>query len=106
MLRRNVIGIVVLAQVWTVALGAQVKDMPRTPIKSINEPRIVDINSAPESEIVAIGITGTIAKKIIDGRPYQRKDQLVSKKVLPAATYAKIKDQVIAKQTVKKGAPS
>ena len=69
MLRRNFVGIVVLALVWTIALGAQVKEMPRTPVKPINAPKAVDINSAAESDIAAVGIPGTIAKKIVDGRP-------------------------------------
>src|SRR5213075_14615 len=37
MLRRNFVGIVVLALLSTVALAAQVKEMPRTPIKPINK---------------------------------------------------------------------
>ena len=44
------------------------------------------------------GIGDALAQKIIDNRPYKRKDELVSKKVLPRATYEKIKEQIIAKQ--------
>lgn len=73
---------------------AKTSDTKKTPL---------DINTASADELKALpGIGEAYSKKIIDNRPYERKDQLVSKKVIPDKTYQAIKDQIVAKQAAAK----
>jgi competence protein ComEA len=60
---------------------------------------VIDINSASKANLMALpGIGEAYSQKIVDNRPYARKDQLVSKNIIPQATYDKIKDRIVAKQ--------
>jgi DNA uptake protein ComE-like DNA-binding protein len=61
----------------------------------------VDINSASEEEMVAIGIEKAAARKIIEARPYRNKTELVSRQLLTRAQYDKLKDSLVARQTAK-----
>ena len=90
MTHRNIAGI--LFVVFALALSSLVIAQSR---------KQIDINSATEEEMVAIGIEKAAAKKIIEVRPYRAKTELVSKQLLTRVQYDKLKDQLVAKQPAK-----
>ena len=81
---------------FPLAVTGSSAEPPRPPT---DVPDLLDINTATAEQLMALpGIGDAYSEKIIKGRPYQRKDELVQKKIIPRATYENIKYKIVAKQ--------
>ena len=63
----------------------------KTDLLNLNTPSNEQLNALP-------GIGEAYTEKIIKGGPYQRKEELVQKKILSRAAYEGIKHKIAAKQ--------
>jgi hypothetical protein len=85
-MRKGIIWIVLALLVSTLALAQAKKQL--------------DINTASEDEMIAIGIEKAAAKKIVEARPYRNKTELVSRQLLSKVQYDKLKDSLVAKRVM------
>jgi competence protein ComEA len=80
---------------------------PAPPKKEASQPmqkekakdELLDLNTATREQLIALPSVGeAYADKVIAGRPYKMKSELVSRKIVPPAKYKKFAAKVIAKR--------
>ena len=92
-------GLRVLAAVGAASFAPLMSSLVIAATEKAGQADFLDINTATAEQLKALpGIGEVYTEKIIKGRPYQRKDELVQKKILPRATSEGIKYKIVAKQ--------
>src|SRR5436309_7111791 len=106
MLLKRMLSLVLLLPLTADLALAQLRSqrLPTTPPtfpqkKSSEKTDLLDINSASKQELTTLpGIDETLAQRMIDSRPYKKKNELKKRKIVPENVYKQIADKIIAVQ--------
>ena len=91
-MKRNIATLLTIVMLVASVASAKTAQTKTTAVKIVK----IDINTAPEADMVSVGIDRAVAKKIVDGRPWRTKRELLSFRLLSTEQYEQVKEAIIA----------
>ena len=85
-------------QINNVQINSGDLDFQQLSREEVVSEHLLDLNSATRDELTGLGLSPEMVDRVIEGRPYRSKLDLVSRMVMPEATYAEIRDKIAASE--------